>query len=123
MYMDDHQKIDQILGLVQGLVVDVSELKSDMKSLHEFVEDQAEALQDFSTHVDGQFAEMKGQMSVMQGQIVETRDQMSLMQGQMNTRMVSKDYLDEKLDDLRVDLEMKIRKAGSEDSVLMKVLR
>ena len=67
-----------------------------------------EAINNFSTSIDGKISNMDGKISNMQSEI-----------GWIKSNMTTKDFLDEKLSDLRGDLVVLMRK---EDTKLLKLV-
>ena len=71
-----------------------------------------EAVSEFSTNVDKQFQEVKGEIKQIKGEI-----------GSIKASMVTKSYLDEKLADLRGDLVVLTRKEDTKMIKLVEILK
>ncbi|MFA4830699.1 MAG: hypothetical protein WC862_02370 [Patescibacteria group bacterium] len=71
-----------------------------------------EAINDFSTNVDKRFTKIESDIMVMKSDITTIK-----------STMVTKDYLDEKLGDLRGDLTVLMRKEDTKVAMLVKILR
>ena len=65
-----------------------------------------EAINEFSTHVDKRFTGLEGEISSMQGDVKSLKSDVN----SFKSTMITKDYLDEKLSDLRGDLVVMLRK-------------
>ena len=74
--------------------------------------DVREAVNTLSTHVDGQFRRVDEQLREIKGDITQLKGDVT----QMKATMVTKDYLDDKLADLRGDLVVLMRKPSSRSS-------
>jgi|SRR3989344_504625 len=73
----------------------------------------------------GEISGMKGEISGMKGEISGMKGEISGMKGeigQIKATMVTKDYLDDKLSDLRGDLVVMLRKGDAKLKVLAEML-
>lgn len=100
------------------------------------IDEVLEAINVFADKTEGQFSEIKGQLNKMDGRIggLESRvggleSRIGKIEGQIGqiiekmTTLVTKDYLDEKLTDLRGDLVVMMRKADIKLESLIGVLK
>ena len=71
-----------------------------------------EAINEFSTNVDNQFHEVKSEIGSIKSEIVSIK-----------ALMVTKDYLDDKLGDLRGDLVVLMRKEDTKMVKLIEILK
>lgn len=71
-----------------------------------------EAINEFSNRVDERFAKIDGQFSKVDGRLTK-----------IESTMVTKDYLDEKLADLRGDLVVLVRKEDTKFVKLIDILK
>ena len=74
-----------------------------------------EAINNFSTSIDGKISNIDGKISNMDGKISNMQSEI----GWIKSNMTTKDFLDEKLSDLRGDLVVLMRK---EDTKLLKLV-
>jgi hypothetical protein len=81
-------------------------------------QDILEAIQDFSTHVDGQFEKVDKRF----GQADNRFDGIEQRLAKVEATMVTKDYLDDKLGDLRGDLTILMRKEDTKMKALVAIL-
>ena len=85
-----------------------------------------EAVSEFSTNVDKQFQEVKGEMKQIHGEMKQIHGEMKQIHGEISglkASMVTKSYLDEKLADLRGDLVVLTRKEDTKMIKLVEILK
>ena len=76
-------------------------------------------------NLENDISDMKGEISGMKGEISGMKGEISGMKGeigQIKATMVTKDYLDDKLSDLRGDLVVMLRKGDAKLKVLAEML-
>ena len=71
-----------------------------------------EAINEFSTRVDERFDKVEGKVDIINGRV-----------GKIEATMVTKDYLDDKLSDLRGDLVVLMRKEDTKMIKLVEILK
>ena len=71
-----------------------------------------EAINEFSTRVDERFDKVEGKVDIINGRV-----------GKIEATMVTKDYLDDKLSDLRGDLVVLMRKEDTKMVKLIEILK
>ncbi|MBI2416179.1 MAG: hypothetical protein HYV33_06000 [Candidatus Kerfeldbacteria bacterium] len=82
------------------------------------IKDVLVAMSDFSSHVDQRFDRLENRMDRMEGR----QDNMEGRLDKIEATMVTKDYLDDKLADLKGDLTVLIRKEDHKMTALVKLL-
>ena len=90
-----------------------------MENKEPTIYDVLEAINAYATKVDSNFQTIEGDISTMKGDI-------STMKGRLDSieaNMVTKDYLDDKLADLRGDLVVMMRKEDIKVKTLVEILR
>lgn len=97
--------------------------RSKYMNVEPTLSDVMEVIQDFASsvdtrfsQVDAQFAELRADVAVLKTDVAELKTDMS----GVKSRMVTKDYLDDKLGDLYSDLVIKMRK---EDELVIAKIR
>lgn len=93
-----------ILNAVATLDAKVNTLNTKVSVLATNQQDLVETINDFSTHVDKRFDALEGRVT------------------KIESTMVTKDYLDEKMADLRGDLTVLIRKEDTKVKALVDLL-
>jgi len=78
-----------------------------------------EAINEFSTHVDQQHESLKSEIGGIKSEIGDIKKEV----GSIKALMVTKDYLDEKLADLRGDLVVLMRKEDTKVVKLIEILK
>ncbi|MFA4830698.1 MAG: hypothetical protein WC862_02365 [Patescibacteria group bacterium] len=78
-----------------------------------------EAINEFSTNVDKRFTKIESDITVIKSDITVIKSDITTIK----STMVTKDYLDEKLGDLRGDLTLLMRKEDTKVAMLVKILR
>jgi len=85
-----------------------------------------EAVNNFATHVDKKFANIDNQFSEIKAEITTIKSEITTIKSDIvniRSTMVTKDYLDDKLADLRGDLALIMRKEDTKVAMLVKILR
>jgi hypothetical protein len=82
------------------------------------MDDVLDVLNGFSSSVDGRFSKMDDQFATIQAKMTDMEGEMT----SMRSSMVTKDYLDEKLGDLRGDLVLLARKGNTKLTTLVEAL-
>jgi len=78
-----------------------------------------EAINEFSTNVDNQFHEVKSEIGSIKSEIGSIKSEIV----SIKALMVTKDYLDDKLGDLRGDLVVLMRKEDTKMVKLIEILK
>ena len=91
------EDIGQILEIVKANQVAIQESRAAIQ------ETQA-TLQEFMVAVNGYATRTESEIAIIKEDIAGVKVQLSSIQGQLNTRVVTKDYLDDKLANLKGDL-------------------
>ncbi len=89
-----------------------------------------EAISLFSTAMDEKFLHLEKRIDGLEtkvegidGRLSTLESDMSLVKATIATQMVTKDYLDDKMEDLRVELGGGLRKVDEKDTALVHELR
>lgn len=97
-----------------------------MKKLELFKNEILEAIHTFAGSVDERFNKVDQRFDKIEFEMGSMKQEMGSMKqemGSMKAQMVTKDYLDDKLADLRGDLTSIARKSDQKDSALVKNLK
>lgn len=78
-----------------------------------------EAINEFSTRVDERFDKVEGEVGSIKSEIGSIKSEV----GSIKATMVTKDYLDDKLGDLRGDLVVLMRKEDTKMIKLVEILK
>ncbi len=104
LYTDLHA---EILAVKDDLRIEIQGVKTELlDAIQETREDLGEQIQGLATHMDERFMEVDGQFV----QVDRRFDQIEGRIANVERGMVTKDYLDDKLADLRGDLVLLARK-------------
>ena len=117
--------INDVLEAVKGLATknDISVLAA---STDKSFNDVLEAVNEFATKTENRFVSIEGKIGTMQSDIGTMQSDIGTMQsdiGIMQSTMVTKDFLTEKLADLRGDLVVLTRKEDRKLVALIALLR
>ncbi|MDD5032408.1 MAG: hypothetical protein PHR36_05240 [Patescibacteria group bacterium] len=85
-----------------------------------------EAINDFSSRVDERFDKLEGKVDKLEGKVDKLEGKVDGFEGRVGkieATMVTKDYLDEKMADLRGDLVVLMRKEDTKVSKLIEILK
>src|SRR3990167_8172935 len=103
----------------------LDEVLSTIINFADKTEERFDNLEDDISDMKGEISGMKGEISGMKGEISGMKGEISGMKGeigQIKATMVTKDYLDDKLSDLRGDLVVMLRKGDAKLKVLAEML-
>lgn len=95
----------------KSMLIEQREMRSSISDLKEAQQETLEALHAFATHVDDRFSQVDNKFKSIDQQFTEIR-----------ATMVTKDYLDNKIADLRGDLVLLARKGNTKLSTLVERL-
>ena len=117
--------INDVLEVVKGLATksDISVLAANTEKS---INDVLEAVNEFATKTENRFVSIEGKIGTMQSDIGTMQSDIGTMQsdiGIMQSTMVTKDFLTEKLADLRGDLVVLTRKEDRKLVALIALLR
>ena len=118
----DKQEILEAIGSIAG---QTHELKKDTQELKEGRNEILEAIQAFAEQVDSRFNNIESEMGSMKIDIGTLKSDVGTLKSRVTSiesQMVTKDYLDNKLADLRSDLIVLTRKENTKLSVLVEEL-
>ena len=97
------------------------------------IEDVLDAVNNFASVTEGKFAEIKSEMTDMKSEMTDMKSEMTDMKSEMKemrfditkmgSTMVTKDYLDDKMADLRGDLVVLTRKEDTKLRALVDILK
>ena len=104
------------------------------------IEDVLDAVNNFASVTEGKFAEIKSEMTDMKSEMTDMKSEMTDMKSEMTdmksemkemrfditkmgSTMVTKDYLDDKMADLRGDLVVLTRKEDTKLRALVDILK
>ena len=90
-----------------------------MENKEPTIYDVLEAINTYATRVDRNFQTIEGEISGIKGEISGIKGRLD----KIEATMVTKDYLDEKLADLRGDLVVMMRKEDTKVKTLVEILR
>ena len=103
----------------------LDEVLSTIINFADKTEERFDNLENDISDMKGEISGMKGEISGMKGEISGMKGEISGMKGeigQIKATMVTKDYLDDKLSDLRGDLVVMLRKGDAKLKVLAEML-
>lgn len=85
-----------------------------------------EAISEFSSRVDERFDNLEGRFDKLEGRVGKIEGEVGSLEGEVvkiGATMVTKDYLDDKLADLRGDLVVLMRKEDTKVVKLIEILK
>lgn len=96
------------------------------------IQDVMNVIGDLSTHVDGRFDELRGELTGVKGEVTGIKGEIKGLKGEVHgmekrlarveSLMVTKDYLDDKLADMRGDIVGLVRKEYNKTERLVGIL-